>query len=223
MLAGALLGHNLGTLVDGLLLLPQLHIRPEVQVAHHDMDEGFLGLGAPHQLLQVVRARDGAGMGGSLRERHDLDLGRGAVGVLSWGSYLEVVLVPLAPEFHQGAAQKDGDPLLSDLSPVLLDELEARLQGIGGEAVACGCWDWRDHDLHQRLWLLLWLRTSFLGIRWNIIRIGHLCLCVRWDIVKDRHLCLGFWILWHLCRINRHLCLRKFLLKICRHLCLFSV
>ena len=138
MLAGAFLGHDLGALVYGLLLLPQLHACPEIQVTEDDVHEGFLRFVTPHQLLQVVRARDGSGVGGGLRELQDLDLGRGAVVVLARGSDLEEVVVLLAPELHERAAQENGDPLLGDLPLVLLDELEARLQWVGGETVACG-------------------------------------------------------------------------------------
>ena len=127
MLAGALLAHQLRALVDGLLLLPELRVGPEIQVAHDDVHECILCLRAPQQLLQVVRARGGGGVGGGLREHQDLYLSRRAVGSLTRGSDLEEVVVLLAPDLHQRTTQENGDPVLGDLSPVLLDELEARL------------------------------------------------------------------------------------------------
>ena len=133
MLRSTLLVDELRDLVDGLLLLAELHIRPEVVISGHDMDERILGILTPEQSVKIVAALDGCGVVVGLGELEYLDLSRRGVGGPARRSDPEVVVILLSPHLYQRSSKKYGDPLLGDLSPVLLDVGEPGFEGVDGE------------------------------------------------------------------------------------------
>ena len=56
MLGSTLLVYELCNLVDRLLLLAELHVGPQVEIARDDVDQGILGLRTPKQGVEVVAA-----------------------------------------------------------------------------------------------------------------------------------------------------------------------
>ena len=100
MLGSTLLVDELRDLVDGLLLLAELHVRPEVVIPGYDVDECILGILAPEQRVQIVAALDWRGVVVGLGESENLDLGRRGIVGPTRRSDLEVVVIFFSPHFN---------------------------------------------------------------------------------------------------------------------------